>query len=580
MNEIFPSFIDNRDYKFLVVNDKYLTSLGIFDLGANIDLFEFNKMISKENEITFSMHIKRLDTQKVLKDISTSIINTSSEIKSINKNQIDIDILNNNESEAKRLRYEIQVNNQKIFQVNLIFAVTSDNNKTVTSKIFDLKNSLFSIDVKSHILNFRHLEGYLSTIPSNSISNLIESKLGIICTTKNISIMFPFLSRFIFQKNGVLFGEIKRYNSICNIDIFNKRHINSNICIFGSSGAGKSYFVKLLIIRHSIKDVNQYIFDQEGEYYNLAKKMNAEIIDFSNNKNNTFNVFSISKNELHENFFGEKVNQISEFLINVLNIPFDYSNELRQAIIKSYKLKGINETIASVFKNEDEKNIYLNKKIKSNSEIPIIEDLINFLNSKELIDKIKALIQDNPYINCYSNADFESEIVLFDFSKLTASGVKKQIFLFIIEKIKNIYKNNEKKGLIYIDEVWKFIKQDKFIAEEIFLCYKTIRKLNLGIITITQDISDLFSYDMGNYGKSILNNSYLKIFFKTEYLDSDIIKKISILNTEEINYISKMSKGEFLLLYEKSCLSILSKSNDYENCLIGGDLNNNNCAKQ
>jgi type IV secretory pathway VirB4 component len=58
------------------------------------------------------------------------------------------------------------------------------------------------------------------------------------------------------------------------------------------------------------------------------------------------------------------------------------------------------------------------------------------------------------------------------------------------------------------------------------MLYKTIRKLNAAIVTITQDISDFFSKDMGIYGKSIFNNSFIKMFFKVEYSDSEILQKM------------------------------------------------------
>ena len=42
------------------------------------------------------------------------------------------------------------------------------------------------------------------------------------------------------------------------------------MCVFGTSGAGKSYFIKLNILRYRIQGISQYIIDAEREYTNLC----------------------------------------------------------------------------------------------------------------------------------------------------------------------------------------------------------------------------------------------------------------------------------------------------------------------
>ena len=65
---------------------------------------------------------------------------------------------------------------------------------------------------------------------------------------------------------------------------------------------------------------------------------------------------------------------------------------------------------------------------------------------------------------------------------------------------------------------------------------------------ITQDVSDLFSLEEGAYGKSILNNSELKLFFSLEEENIKTLEKYIDINEKEKIEIKSLRKGESLFL--------------------------------
>ena len=54
-----------------------------------------------------------------------------------------------------------------------------------------------------------------------------------------------------------------------------KKYKNANLCIFGTSGAGKSFYTKLLILRNRLLGIEQYIIDPEREYETLCNNLDV-----------------------------------------------------------------------------------------------------------------------------------------------------------------------------------------------------------------------------------------------------------------------------------------------------------------
>ena len=58
------------------------------------------------------------------------------------------------------------------------------------------------------------------------------------------------MSTRVVDKDGILVGNVSVENSLIILDRFDKsKYKNSNIAIFGMSGAGKSFFTKMMILR-------------------------------------------------------------------------------------------------------------------------------------------------------------------------------------------------------------------------------------------------------------------------------------------------------------------------------------------
>ena len=168
----FPSFIDNSNFNYLKVDDKYIASLVIYDYPVKIYFTQIINSIEKKYMYDVSIYIQKLDTLKVLKDISYNLSNYKSELKTTNKNQIDIDLLNKQQIDSKELRKQIQLNNEEVYKFNLFITFYSYNKDELFKIIKNFQSKLFSKQIYSNISNFRNLGSYILTLPINNYDNI------------------------------------------------------------------------------------------------------------------------------------------------------------------------------------------------------------------------------------------------------------------------------------------------------------------------------------------------------------------------------------------------------------------------
>ncbi len=592
--DILPSYVDNTKFRYLKLDDTYISSLIVTNYPKYSNFLEIVSAFPKDIKYDMGIYITKQDSMKVLKELTYSISLSGSEIKSINKNQIDIDLLDRNKQDALNLRKEIQINGEEVFFVNIIITLFENDKSLLIRNIHNIRSKFYSKGIICNVANFRQLDSYLSTLPYKVCNNNLLELTYRNFTTSALSNQFPFISTNLFDKNGVLFGFFKDGNKICNIDIFDKKYLNSNMCIFGGSGAGKSFFTKLMIIRNYLASRVQFIFDIEGEYENIACNLGVPYIKFGDfNCKYYFNIFQIYSFEIlqyGENVISYKINKLAMFFIDVLkDLTESEKDEIKVALEKTYKDFGLLNK-ENLYRKSSNDNVFLEDTIIPNDKFPTISHFI--FNLK--LDKLKKVIKEeilikNPCISNITNFEvdkFFNMVVVFglkglqnDKINMFASYILDIVTLYVDGNIK---KKNGVNTIIYFDEVWRFIKDEKnkILSFKMFELFKTIRKKNASIILITQDISDFFLYDNGSFGKSILNNSSFKVFFKLEFEDTECLERLFIINKNSLEQISSLEKGQATLFVKNSYVTLNIKANDYEFKILGESENEDfSCIK-
>ena len=535
--------------------------------------------------MNISMFYEKQDAYRTIKDLTYHIGNVGVELKEGNQNREDIDIAAFTYNDAKYIRREIQVNNEDIYFLYIYINIYAENIEDLEYYLNKIEGITQSKGMQTKRANFRQEELFLSSLPIMENNKIIKDAARRNILTSGLLSTYPFISSTIFDENGIFIGTNIYNDSLVFIDRFNtEKYKNANICIFGTSGAGKSFYTKLLILRYKLLGISQYIIDPEREYNNLCDKLKGTQIKIGPNSETYINILEIRKESIEDGESGYLATKIGK-LIGFFNLIFGELNEeekalIEEKLIQTYRNKNINFDDKSLYKE-----IKINKKIKKEfkgpKDMPILGDLYKILGEDEKTKKFKTKLipfveGSMKFFNNYSNIKLNNDLIVADIYDLGEDNLKYGMYLFTDIFWDKIKENRNQKKAIYLDEIWRLIgvTSNKEVASFIYKIFKTIRKYSGSSVAITQDISDVFSLDNGTYGKSILNNSSIKTFFALEEENIKILSEFANLSEKEKVEIKSLKRGECLMFVGEDHILTKIESSELEKEIIEGEIIN------
>ncbi len=574
-----PSYINNSNPKYFEIDNVFYSSLLIINYDREQTDLILKAIIDTNIDINVSIFYEKQDTYKTIKDLTYHIGNVGAELKEANQNRQDIDIAAFTYNDAKYIRKEMQINNEELYYLYIYINTFSDNVKDLEYLLNKIEGILQSKGMQTRRAFFRQEQAYSACLPLMKNEEIIKevSKRNVL--TNGIISTYPFISSSIFDENGIFIGKNIYNNSMVFIDRYNtEKYKNANMCIFGTSGAGKSFYTKLLILRYRLMGYEQYVIDPEREYNNLCKNLDGTLLKIGPSSNTYINILDIREESIEDNEQGYLANKISK-LIGFFNLIFGELDEeekaiLEDKIIELYKIKNITFDDKSLYKEDNEK-VTIKPIFKNTYDMPILEDLYNLLKKDtktqifaiKLIPFIKGSLN---FFNKHTNVKLNNKLIIADVYELGEDNLKYGMYLFTDLFWDKIKKDRNIKKAIYLDEIWRLIgvTSNKEVASFIYKIFKTIRKYGGSSVAITQDISDLFSLNEGTYGKSILNNSSIKTFFSLEEENIKILEKYTNLSEKEKIEIKSLKRGECLMFVGDEHILTKIESADFEKEIV------------
>jgi type IV secretory pathway VirB4 component len=370
-------------------------------------------------------------------------------------------------------------------------------------------------------------QGFNSTMPLGNDELMITFNMS----TSPIASSFPFTSAELTSDNGILYGVNRHNNSLIIFDRFSLQ--NANAVIFATSGAGKSYAIKLEILRSLMLGTEVIVIDPEMEYKHLSDAVGGTYINISLASSAKINPFDLPRPS------GEAVST---------------EDVIRSAVII---LKGLLRLMLGKLTPQEDSILdralletYAKKDIVPGSDLatvepPILQDFQDILEGMEgttdLVVRLKKYTEGtfSGLLNSPTTVNMSNILVVFSVRDLE-DELRPMAIYTVINYIWNVVRSERKKRVLVIDEAW-WLMQHEDSAKFIFALVKRCRKYYMGVTTITQDVNDFLT---SPYGQAIVTNSSIQLLLRQSPASIDLVGKTFLLTQSEKYLLLESGRGE------------------------------------
>lgn len=322
-------------------------------------------------------------------------------------------------------------------------------------------------------------QAFLSSLPGTTAELCRPIRL----LSSNVGDLFPIYQRWKGSKDpeALLHNDL---GQLVSWNLFDRTHLeNYNAIVVGASGTGKSFAVSFLTQSYAAQGYPVWFIDVGGSYKRLVEGLGGQYIPL--NLTTSLNPFSTIHQQTSILAF-PKLEQLLGSLID------DGKKDLTQPekMILHRALKAL---------------------LSQNKKEPLLQDFVEILEKDEGADS-RSLARrfrywtDGPYahlVNRPTNLAPQSKVVAFDLKDLHGEGRRVGLLLLtaLVEDMAQLWPQPK---IVIFDECWSLLHAGAELIESL---YRTGRKQNLSVISVTQSFRDFLDCPISS---AILSNSAVR----------------------------------------------------------------------
>lgn len=539
------------DFTYQKINSTYTRTLFVAGYPRSVPANWLSPLINYPNQLNIAMFIYPVDVKEVLDNLRRKITEMEAEITSdIRAGKISNINTEVKLEDARSIREQLAKGAERFFQFGLYITIQATTKEQLDKATKNIQSTLGSLLIVSKKATLQMDEGFKTTLPMGLDKLLVTRNMD----TTSLATTFPFTSSELTMETGIVYGINEHNDSLVIFDRFKME--NANMVVFAKSGAGKSYTVKLEILRQLMFDTEILVLDPEHEYEDLAKTVGGEYINFSFDSATKINPFDLSSlYEEGENELGQKIISLHGLLkVMMGEVTPEQDALLDRALVAAYKAKGITPDPAT-----------------QSNEPPLMEDLYKALIGMEsaaandLAARLEKFITGSfrGIFDQASNIDIKSQLTVFSVRDIEES-LRPIAMYVILDFIWTRIKKDLKKRLLVIDEAWYFMKHPDSAAF-IYSMVKRARKYYLGITTITQDVEDFLHTD---FGKAIVTNASIQLLMKQSTAAISVLTETFYLSEGERQLLVASDVGEGIFFAGPSHVALRVVASEAEHKVI------------
>ena len=438
----------------------------------------------------------------------------------------------------------------KLFRVGLYLTVHAGSERALTDEVGALRSLCASLLLDAKHVTYRSLQGWVSTLPMGL--DLIGMRRTF--DTSALSAAFPFTSpdlpaadpTSVAAPSGVLYGYNVGSQGLVHWDRFGEGMHNHNSVILGRSGAGKSYLVKLELLRSLYRGIEIAVVDPEDEYARLASAVGGTYVHLGaqNVRLNPFDLPIHTRADGRRTAPHDALVRRSLFLHTVIAVLV--GGEL-EAAERAALDRGIAATYQAVGITADARTW-----TRPAPTLRMLRDQLATAGQAGDRAAVELAARLHPYVEGAFKQLFdgptttnpEGHLVVFSLRDLP-DELKGIGTLLVLDAVWRRVSNPaiRRPRLVVVDEAWLLMKE-KSGAEFLFRMAKASRKHWAGLTVATQDTADVLGSDLG---KAVVANAATQILLRQASQAIDEITQTFDLSAGERQFLLSADRGQGLL---------------------------------
>ncbi|WP_309505478.1 VirB4 family type IV secretion system protein [Streptomyces phytophilus] len=433
----------------------------------------------------------------------------------------------------------------KLFRLGLYLTVHAASNEELGGEVDAVRALAASLLLDAKPASYRSLQGWITCLPMGL------DLLGMRRTfdTQALAAAFPFTSpdlppadpTSVAAPTGVLYGYNIGSQGLVHWDRFALD--NHNSVVLGRSGAGKSYLVKLELLRSLYRGIEIYVIDPEDEYARLARAVGGTYVHLGAEqvRLNPFDLPIHTRPDGRRTAPRDALLRRSLFLHTVIAVllgaeltPGERAS-LDRAITATYQQAGITADARTWTR-----------------PAPLLADLAHTLQTSTDTESADLAARLHPYVhgafsglfNGPSTSRPEGHLVVFSLRDLP-DELKAIGTLLTLDVVWRQVSNAavRRPRLVVVDEAWLLMK-DPAGADFLFRMAKASRKHWAGLTVATQDTADVLGTELG---KAVVANAATQILLRQAPQAIEEIAATFNLSDGERQFLLAADRGQGLL---------------------------------
>ncbi|MCW3818602.1 DUF87 domain-containing protein [Micromonospora sp. DR5-3] len=493
--------------RFLRVGDGYAATLVVTGYPAEVGPAWLEPLLSWPGRLDLALHIDPLPAPVAAARLRNQRARfESSRRADAERGKLPDPSVEAAADDAADLAQRLARGAAKLFRVGLYLTVHARTEDELREACAQVKAAAASTLIEVQPATWRHLAGWTTTLPLATDSLQVRRTMD----TQALAAAFPLASADLPAPlpgdppadGGVLYGVNPDSSGIVWWDRWAQE--NHNSVVLARSGAGKSYFVKLEILRNLYQQVQVAVIDPEDEYLRLADAVGGAVVRLgaAGVKVNPLDLPSGDNRPDVLTRRGLFLHTLISVLLGQQPPPAERA-ALDRAILAVYRQAGITPDPAT-----------------HHRPAPLLQDLANCLHAdtdpaaRQLAARLAPWVEGSfsDLFDGPTTTRPDGHLVVWSLRHLPDElrAVGTLLALDAIWRQVDAPSRMTARRLVVVDEAW-LLMRDGEGARFLFRMSKAARKRHAGLTVITQDVADLLGTDLGH---AVVANAATQILLK------------------------------------------------------------------